>query len=40
MILQDELGRTVNENLIIVHRFVICLAVLPVVNNWERRAGK
>jgi hypothetical protein len=32
-ILQDELGRTLNENLIIVYRFVVYLAILPVVNN-------
>jgi len=33
IILRDELGRTVNENLIIVYRYVIYLAILPVVNN-------
>jgi len=33
IILQDELGRTVNENLIIVYRFVVYLAIIPAVNN-------
>jgi hypothetical protein len=33
IILQDELGRTVNGNPIIVYRFVVYLAILPVLNN-------